>query len=355
MTEVATACLVPGIMSPLLSNVYSAALVWDHVMAPLAWSETKREQDGSPDRAALARLQAEGVLSRPNLHLPADAPKPRGLNPVWEEAFHKGIEGRASESDLVERYREAMNREALVIADHHTARARAAIALAAQVNAAPLASEFLPGISPLLPESLAEAPVREAALISVAVESVVVSDTTNPDDLLAFRAKNKQSIARLRASLIDLAATMREGGGHARTIEEARAVLVNRVEPALGDLESCLRGGRIQYFWKALFGASALLAAPLAPAAAVEGAGRMASQTLSYAFDREKLLREHPFGYLHQLRSTFETQERLMAPGAAITDPAQQMRDVWQSVLNAAFGPELPKYVRHSLDGDDSE
>jgi hypothetical protein len=244
MTEVAQALLLPSVEGPGIASLLSAALVWDRVLVPRFTRQSNRAED-RPAGLVLERLEEEGVVHEVALPLgDPHAPQPRGGFHAIDEALAIGVAERMPAPKLEARVWAALQEATNEVADHQSARLRSAVALCEHLGAAPVANGLFALIAPILPPLTTGAPVREGTLISIAAEGIGVDGTTNVEDVLRFRDQHAAGIGRLRTSLIDLAATIRQDGPPLALLEEARAVLSNRVEPALASLEALLKEGR---------------------------------------------------------------------------------------------------------------
>jgi hypothetical protein len=120
-----------------------------------------------------------------------------------------------------------------------------------------------------------------------------------------------------------------------RAAELAQATLTNRLEPALGDMTDALRHSRVTFTLDTLLGATAVSLAPLDPATLAVAGGVLAVRTLKYAFDRERVVREHPLGLLYRARRDFGAQTG--APAPMIDDPHAVLRGLLASRTLAFF------------------
>lgn len=203
--------------------------------------------------------------------------------------------------------------------------ARDSLLLAVERGVAPVALDPIAASAATLPAADQSAAPAEGMLIQVAAQGVRVSGECRVEDVLAFRDKNRALMGRFRSALIDLAKSI-EADSPSAAAEEARAVMVNRVEPALADLEAALKENRVHFFWNALIGASAVaLGDPIAPAAAATGAGNVVARNLRYAFNRERLVRDHPFGLLHEVGAQFDRVGPFSKTD--VTDPEAEARE----------------------------
>ncbi|MDQ3673795.1 MAG: hypothetical protein M3365_05410 [Gemmatimonadota bacterium] len=175
------------------------------------------------------------------------------------------------------------------------------------------------------------------------------------DDLLRFRERHAGSLARCRAALVDLAATIREDAAPLALLEQARALVINRVEPALADLEDALKEGRIRFIWNCVVSASAVASGPVTPTVAASGAAQLSTRSLEYAFDRQRLVRDHPYGYLHLLSDSFRPKSSAApisgrpVPPPVITDPTEALRDLMRVIIRAYVGSLLDQQKPDSV------
>jgi len=351
MTEVAQALLLPSVEGPGIASLLSAALIWDRVLVPRSKRQSSQEE-GRPAALVLERLEDEGVVHQVALQLDGPhVPQPRGGFHAINQALASGVAERMTAPKLEARVWAALQEATNEVADHQSARLRSAVDLCGNLGAAPVANGLFALIAPILPLPTTGAPVREGTLMSIAAQGIGVDDTTNVEEVLRFRGQHGADIGRLRASLIDLAATIRQDSPPLALLEEARAVLSNRVEPALASLEALLKEGRVRYLWRTMFGTAAVASTSLpTTAAAAAAVGAVATRSISYVFDRERLVREHPYGYLHQVRSEFGSPGGgVFGRARPITDPEDEMRSFFREIVGAALGPEIPKYVAQAL------
>jgi len=210
---------------------------------------------------------------------------------------------------------------------------------------APLATTSLAQLASALPPPAPLAPVVEATLIQIATRGIRVQPGTTLDEVLAFRERNKALMGRFRGAMIDLAAAI-EADKPAKTMEQAYAILVNRIEPVLGDLASNLERNRVSFAIATVLGATSVSLATLDPAGQAVAGGHVLSRSLRYAFDRERLVREHPLGLVHRAQEQFAGPQA-KANAGAITDPESLLEE---RCVAAALG--LRKYL-HDLVEDE--
>jgi len=195
------------------------------------------------------------------------------------------------------------------------------------------------------PADVDAAPRPEAALANASLQGIRVLPGTTIEDVLSFREKNGRLMGRFRASVVDLARTMQHDAPPAVILEQADAVIKNRVEPALADLEDRLKRGRIRYVWRMLTGVTSVLFGPATTAVAATHGGRISAQALDYAFDRDALLREHPYGLLHALRSEFGESPTRRATRAA-RNPLSELKAQYVEAIRALVTAE-PSFWTH--------
>jgi hypothetical protein len=141
----------------------------------------------------------------------------------------------------------------------------------------------------------------ECALIEAIAHRIVMPPETPIKDVLSFREKNAPLMGRFRASLTDLAPMMRPSAKRDTLFWEAHAVVRNRIDPAVADLTATVRPGPLRYAWKILSGAGSVAIAPTGAVVVTAGSG----QTRNRTFDRQRLVRDHPFGLLYSIQRMF--------------------------------------------------
>jgi hypothetical protein len=199
---------------------------------------------------------------------------------------------------------------------------------------APVATTPFAELAASLPTETAAAPVAEASLLQVVTQGIQVAPGTTVEDILAFRDKNQGSMGRFRGAMADLARVITTDAS-GNPAEEARAVLRNRVEPTIGDLTEALDRNRIGFAMKILFGAISASLTPGDPASVPLAGGLIASRSLRYAFDRERLVNDHPYGLIYRVRREFPPDGEQRDP--VITDPEAAIRGrcvrTWEGVI----------------------
>jgi hypothetical protein len=220
-----------------------------------------------------------------------------------------------------------MSREAVSL---YLKRLQDAFELARRHNLAPVAHSVASHVGSLVGDYTENVPRREAALLSAAVDAFEVGDDTPVEDILLFRERNRALLGRFRASMVDLSAELQQDAAPLTLLASARDIYRNRVQPALGDLEAAMSESRIRFLIRSLVGASAITLAPVEPVHAVEVGASLLGSTVNYRFSRDKLLREHPFGLLHQITAEFSVNpaSRRTELELAIQDPEQFLRSI---------------------------
>lgn len=216
--------------------------------------------------------------------------------------------------------------------DHYLARVDDACSLAA-VNAwGPVASSAVASVAAALGPEADALPMRGVALLSIAADAFAVAPETPVDNVLRFRDRHAKSMRRLRASLVDLSASLGAAGPPSRRLSEARSTFMDRVTPALGDLEAALAESKVRFVLRSLLGSVTLALPPLEPVSTVTGGIRMTADVLDYRFSRAQLTDRHPFGYLHHI--TDELGFRT-ASGAAelLVETQRQPREVLHTLF----------------------
>jgi len=154
-----------------------------------------------------------------------------------------------------------MSREA---ASLYLNRLQNAFELARDHNLAPVAHSVLSHVGSLVGDYTDDAPRREAALLSAAVDAFRVHDDTPVEDILLFRTRNKGLIGRFRASMVDLSAELQQDEAPLTLLASARDTYRNRVQPALANLETAMNESFIRFLIRSLVGATSITLAPVA-------------------------------------------------------------------------------------------
>lgn len=352
MTEVASALLLPDFVPVPVAALKTVALYWEQVDIPtykaLPAADTQEAEEWEKTVQA---LEAEGVVRR--YARPVEFPP-------WQSALAtRTLSPRPAAQDVRHAILEQAELDAVRTADMHLVRLADALELSDMTGRAPVATGWFSHLGSLLPPRSGDTPIREGAVITAAVAGIGIDADVPVDDLLRFRERHAAALGRFRAALVDLASSIREGAAPLALLEQARALVSNRVEPALGDLEDALKEGRIRFFWKCLVSASAVASSPVTPTVAVSGAARFSTRSLEYAFDRRRLVREHPYGYLHSLNESFAPASSAdpvrggQVPAEVITDPSESLRDLMRVTVRAYIGSLLdqrePDWIPYPL------
>jgi len=344
------------------------AIYWDELILP-DYVERAGSDDFSSEFAemsdAFAELEGAGVVLR--TERTADLPPVDGnkIPPGVREIFDEGSSVRRMSAVLAPLFELSRERQGedlktylrdhqeelnaagaasiknilLHAADHYMGRMRDAFALANAHHLAPVARSSVSHVASMIgaPDNV---PRSEAALLSTVIQAFEIDPDTPVEQILRFREKNGASLGRFRSSLVDLSEGLREENSPTTLLAEARDTYKNRVVPALGDLEEVLTEGKIRFFVRSLVGATALTLAPVNPVKAVEGSATLMGQTIDYAFSRERLVREHPFGYLHQVSAGLggkDVKPTARALESIIEDPEDRVREIFVGDLRSSL------------------
>lgn len=360
--DVSRALLLPDLGAPQDQLLKNLALYWDGLVVPVDRSEGALfGGDTRPETATYAALRdVYGILSEvpqpvpledvvppiggPGSQLPGTtrflAMKIDDDNPRFDGLVYMTEEQAAAAATNYAPYdpEGLATAAAALFADIAFRRLSDARELAASKNLAPLAYSLVGHVGSLAGPENADVPIREAALISATIQAFEIDADVELETVAKLRDKHGQEIARLRASLTDLAAALDGGTNMDRLMAQARDVVRNRVEPALGDLESVLKENRIKYMLKSALGVSTLTVGAIQPVAGMERAGALTAQTLDYRFSREALVRQHPYGFLHRVESlrpgtSTSSTPKMMSPG--IADPHHFVRELIRQAIRA--------------------
>jgi hypothetical protein len=105
-------------------------------------------------------------------------------------------------------------------------------------------------------------------------------------------------------------------------------------------LESELKKGRISFAWTNMFGVGGLVAGSASVTTASIGGGAfLIGRTVKYAFDRDALVRDHPFGYLHRVRTSLVDGRTDMShsPYLPLDKPVPDLETLLAKAYLAAF------------------
>jgi hypothetical protein len=326
MTEVARGLVLPGIMRCRGDTLLSMLLVWEGVEFI---GSQHYDDDDSPEAEQFRRLKAEGLVSElqksTNEFQSLDEMGQRWLEMPWEKVLEKG--GASSVPEVLGEAVDHMLQVAL-------AEVGKAVEVAEGRGLAPIAPNAFATKAASLPTPDSRAPLAEATLIQAASQAARVSPGCQVEDLLAFRERNRAAMGRFRAALVDLASSI-QADTPASAAEQARATVLNRVEPALANLEHALAESRFRFTWNTMVGASALIVgAPLGGPAAIGGAGSLFMQGLRYSFDRDRLVADHPYGLLLRVSQEFGQSQEVS--GVSVDPVAEMKAEMLELVENIA-------------------
>lgn len=345
MTDITRALLLPDVSDPSLEVLRNLAVYWDELVCP--------NYGKSRYFAADDPLVAEGVVSELSRHIPPEKIFPiRGeIGEHWAYSVGADESGHPTRVELVpweppegpkrkgaalqDYTEESLEAFAGISLSEHLGYVDDSLAISASNNLAPVSHSVGGHFAAVIGSSEAgqpDVPVREAALLSVVVEAFAIDPSTSSEEVLALRVSGGRAQARLRASLVDLAAGLRSDAPPATMLAEARDTYRNRVEPALGDLEEVLKENQVKFLMKSVVGATAIALAPIDPISASAGAARVMGQTIDYSYSKSRLVREHPYGYLHQVREALgveASQPGKLSMETAMKIPRQSLWELW--------------------------
>lgn len=322
MTEVARALVLPDLFAPGPSDLMSLLLVWDEL--ELEKCDYHPAWPSYPDfRAA---LREAGVVR--------EFPPPFEIQPVADPT----LSDDETEDELEERARG----NGLMLAEGIRNSVEDAQIKAHDRGLAPVAMTQFAHLASALPPLDPSSPVAEATMIQVAAKGLQLEQTAELEAVLKFREKNRGLMGRFRGAMIDLSAEI-DSDTPAKVAEQAYALMNNRVEPLLGDLASALSRGRLSFFVRTLFGATAVALTPTDPAAKAIAGGAIVTRSLKYAFDRGAVVREHPYGLLYQVHLELSEEARAQPP-PLISDPDSALADACFKLMH-----NLSSYLRRSM------
>ncbi len=371
MPDVSNALLLPDVQVPDDGLLKTLAIYWDNLVVP---DYTERAvgpgvSEFSEPTDAFLTLEEAGVISKWKraIDLPITDPTDLPVELQLDRDDFNGEHGRPDQDEIarvlkwialpimdslpelhdldqdeVGKYvkehpdeattavRNMFKSMAQYAAEHYLGRMQDAFELSNDHRLAPVARSPISHVASIIGAPTG-APRSEAAILSAAVQAFELDPATPVDEIVRFREKNQASLGRFRASLVDLSEGLRQEDSPTQLLASARDTYRNRVVPALGDLEAVLKEGQIRFFVKSLLGATAIAMAPVDPVRAVEGGATILGQTLNYSFSREKLIREHPFGYLHQVSSGLSaTQAAPSVTNLAVTmaNPVERIQEM---------------------------
>jgi hypothetical protein len=367
VTDLTRALLLPEVFSPSPSLLKTLALYWDEVVL-VDYTERLMADDPPASRPrAQTELEDAGLLRRVNRSLKPPGPPPwladaaadalseLPLSPEQREtAVAAAMRGDVDDQllslalmpsyearrvtpnpqrpwdDLTEDERQPLLRatrhmlESLfrLTEEHYVARVLDACNLAALNGWGPVSGSTLSAVASALGARHDDLPLAEAALISVTAEAFAVDGDTPVDEIVALREQHRSSMQRLRASLVDLSASVSVDGTPSQIVNRARGTFTDRVLPSLGDLESILTESKVKFFLRSLLGAVTYAIPPHDPVRGIAGGLRVTSEIIDYRFSRETLLGRHPYGYLHHV-----SDELGASPSAAASSFLETQRD----------------------------
>lgn len=329
MAEFARALILPDLGAPTQQQILSLLLVWDGLEVELT-SPGPKSEEGLEWATELIDAGLVNVRRRPfDPKYPPEDSKP--FEKEWTELS----------TEILVKYREpgmlqrAAERAGAEVSERLLVNIEEAASRAAQLGLAPLAVTPFATLATCLPARDDDAPVTESTLIEVAARGIQVASDTDAATVIEFRERNAALMGRFRASLIDLAESI-DANSPVVAAEQAYAVVRNRVEPALSKLEDALDAGRIRFAFNMLLGASAMVFSGVETGALVAEAGTVAARPIRYAFDRDRLVREHPYGLLYRAAEEFGRDDCAQPP-SVITDPKATISQMITAAVHAAM------------------
>lgn len=305
MTEFVRGYVLPDLGRPQPEDLLSLLLVWDEIEVE-AWDG---ESAPSNESQVFRELKEAGLVREYQPFIKMDT----FVDPT--------IPDNESNAELLTRAEE----NGLMLADGLITSVSKARREATDRGAAPLAVTYFAELASALPPLEPSAPIAEASMIQVATQGIRVNRDTAVKDVLRFRERNRRLMGRFRGALVDLAASI-DTDTATQATEQAHAKLVNRVEPELGNLTTALARGSISFTTETLVGATAVSLAPIDPATMMVAGGALAARTLKYAFDRDRIVKEHPLGLVYRARQQFG--EPSTPTQTVVSDPDALIRDL---------------------------
>jgi hypothetical protein len=332
--------LLPDLGFPEAALLKTAALFWDSIDLPLTAHHVAR-----PPPEEMLELVA--ALAEASIVRPYEAPEPKRVLTeafAYEAAAVARAWTRAPQDATPHTVELAIGEEifrarARRVAISHLARVRASSQLAEDQGLAPIDGGAFGFLTAVLPDELPGMPKAGAALIQIVVRGAVLDASTPVEEVLRFREKHVALAGRLRGSLIDLAAAIDAAKLPTAVLRQAEAVVSNRVEPALADLETELNRGGLSFVWRELLGVSGIAAEGAIPSGGMLGTARALGRGIHYAFDRDALIRQHPFGYLHRIRTGFSLADQQVSTswGKPVVNPVQELIELFENMYSAAY------------------
>jgi hypothetical protein len=336
MTEVARAIVLPDIGRIHCHKLLSLLLIWESIDLV----NVGRLDEDDADADAIRELATEGLV--------LESRKPSGVEPLSSKEVDeqwRSLPWQDLASDP-ETFSRLVNQGIDRLLADKVREIHASNDLAAELGVGTVALNAFAAKTAALPVVDNSMPIEESTLIQAASRGVQVSPDTKVEDVLAFREGNRDLMGRFRAAVIDLAGAI-DAESPTIAAEQAYAVVANRIEPELARLDAALSESRLRFAWNTIMGASAVVLGDSASAAAVAtGAGSVITRNLHYAFDRDRYVRDHPFGLLQRARNEFGVSK----PGASpttITDPEAEARTEYLAIL----GREIAEAINHPAPG----
>ncbi|HEX6665520.1 MAG TPA: hypothetical protein VF081_02880 [Solirubrobacterales bacterium] len=312
MTEVARALILPDLFAPSPESLLSLLLVWDEIEL-----ERCRIAPGSPLDYGEFReeLREAGVVQ--------EFPPPFELEPRVDPTLS------IDESDA--QIEELARSNGLVLASGILRSVRDAQSRATRQGFAALSTTQLADLASSLPPADEVAAVSEATMIQATINGMRLNSSTDLKAVLRFRDKNRDLMGRFRGALVDLSKAI-DADTPTRGAEQGYALMRNRITPLLGDMASALDRGRLSYFVSTLFGATSLALAPIDPAMNAAAGGALMTRSLKYAFDRDRIVREHPYGLLYRMHQEL-ARPRGAEPPRPISDPEEALVSICTDLM----------------------
>jgi hypothetical protein len=169
--------------------------------------------------------------------------------------------------------------------------------------------------------------LAEGVIAHVVFESLQIHPTTSLSDVLRFRERHADELARFRTAIGSFVKDFQDGMSDAAIYQRALDVYTNELRPQMLELKAKLEQDRLRAFYSAFKSAAfsnatslalgvALSASTLGPYALAVGAGLSAVLTaIAYRQDREELLRRSPYSYVLAVDKTFGTSLIPGTPG----------------------------------------
>ncbi|HEY5816189.1 MAG TPA: hypothetical protein VIS95_07605 [Solirubrobacterales bacterium] len=321
MSEIARALVLPDFFAPDPADLMSLLLVWEELEVEVGdyhpqWPDYKDFRD---------TLRDTGLIR--------EYPPSFEIKPVVDPTIPDDQSGpeleQLAQSD-------GMELAAVVLRSIRKAQLQAR-----DQGFAPVAMTQLAELASVLPPVDPQAPIAEATMIQVAVNGMRLDPATNLDDVLRFRERNRHLMGRFRGAMIDLSAAI-DAGTAATAKEQAYAAMANRIEPVLGELAIALDRGRLSFAVNTLLGATALALGTADPTATAVTSGGLVAQSLKYAFDRDSLVRNHPYGLIYRAQQEFAKPVNAKSP-LVITDPESTLaKTCFNLMLNLRLALRSP-------------